>query len=270
MVLQGNLYSYCGRNPVTNTHSPTIMIGDASVNNFVAVRGDVIRNAYGQGLAVTGQAYNIDIDGLLVDRFGIDGVGASLGLPGASWAGINVLNAKRVSLTNSMVVSAEGEDDRSDYGILTGGSNGEDTWTDGNRTRGEFKVKPFIQSSSAGRNSVGTRNRIGKNIDLTTGKVPGHFNNANIEEIPLTISGDATPSVLGSDVWRVSDNAANTITDLDDGYKGQTVTLLFLNGNTTIDFTGTNMKGNGGVDWTPVANDSMRCTFDGSRWYCRL
>lgn len=82
--------------------------------------------------------------------------------------------------------------------------------------------------------------------------------------------GDTTPSILSSDNFKTANTAATTITDFDDGYDGQSFNLVFGDSNTTIDFTGTNLKGNVGVDWTPAAGDSMSCIYDGTTWYCRI
>lgn len=81
--------------------------------------------------------------------------------------------------------------------------------------------------------------------------------------------GDTTPSVATPNaLFKTSNTGATTITDLDDGYSGQIVTVLFGDANTTVDFTASGLVGNGGADWTPAVNDSMRCIYDGTDWYC--
>ncbi len=81
---------------------------------------------------------------------------------------------------------------------------------------------------------------------------------------------DATPSVKGGTVFVTANTAPTTITDFDDGVIGQQITVIIGDANTTIDFTGTNLKGNVGVDWTPTANDHMTCIYDGTSWYCDI
>jgi len=78
---------------------------------------------------------------------------------------------------------------------------------------------------------------------------------------------DTTPSVRGKFFFKVSYSQAKTITMLDDGVNGQSVKIIMVTGNITWDFTGTNMKGNAGVDWTPAAEDWMEGIFDGTNWY---
>ncbi len=82
---------------------------------------------------------------------------------------------------------------------------------------------------------------------------------------------DATPSVSGGfNVYKTANANPTTVTMLDGGYTGQRVTIIIDDANTTIDFTGTNLKGNGGADWSPAGGDFMVCTFDGTDWYCEV
>lgn len=81
-------------------------------------------------------------------------------------------------------------------------------------------------------------------------------------------ANSATPSVNGANSVQTNNSAPTTITTLNGGYAGMAVTVLFADGNTTVDFTGTNLKGNNGVDWTATVNDTMTCSFDGTNWYC--
>lgn len=82
--------------------------------------------------------------------------------------------------------------------------------------------------------------------------------------------GDATPSVDGLGNLKTANTSATTITDFDDGFDGQEICVLIQDGNTTIDFTGTNLKGNVGADWTPANGDFMVCKYDGTNWYCAV
>lgn len=90
----------------------------------------------------------------------------------------------------------------------------------------------------------------------------------NLEPFPSFASTDATPSVAGLKTAKTANASATTITSLDDGTKGQTITIVIGDANTTVDFTGTALKGNGGVDWSPASGDHMVCTYDGTNWYC--
>ena len=81
-------------------------------------------------------------------------------------------------------------------------------------------------------------------------------------------ANDTTPSVRGKKVAKTANALARTITMLDDGVEGQIVRVILNDNNTTIDFTGSHLKGNAGVDWVPRQFDYMDCVFDGTDWYC--
>ncbi|HAO93425.1 MAG: hypothetical protein A2X93_09165 [Deltaproteobacteria bacterium GWC2_56_8] len=81
---------------------------------------------------------------------------------------------------------------------------------------------------------------------------------------------DATPSVASGSLFKTANAGATTITMLDDGVTGQEVLILFNDANTTVDFTGTNLKGNGGTDFTASSGDTMSAVFDGTNWYCAV
>ena len=81
---------------------------------------------------------------------------------------------------------------------------------------------------------------------------------------------DATPSVKGGKHFVTANTLATTITAFDDAIEGQEIVVKIGDANTTVDFTGTTLKGNGGVDWTPGSGDFLRCTFDGTNWLCQF
>ncbi len=79
---------------------------------------------------------------------------------------------------------------------------------------------------------------------------------------------DTSPTVGDGNGFKAANTVPTTIAAFDNGTLGQTIIVIFTTGNTTIDFTGTNLIGNGGSDWTPLANDIMLATYDGTDWYC--
>lgn len=93
---------------------------------------------------------------------------------------------------------------------------------------------------------------------------------ATIPAVHEFAAADATPSVRYGHEFITANTGATTITALDDGVKGKTVLVMIGDGNTTIDFTGTTLTGNGGADWSPANGDAMRCTFDGTNWRCQV
>lgn len=101
-----------------------------------------------------------------------------------------------------------------------------------------------------------------------------YFTEANMVVNKRTVAtianGDATPSVAAADAFKTANTAATTITAFDDAYAGKQITVIFGDSNTTVDFTGTTLKGNGGADFTATTGDHMVCIFDGTNWYCNV
>lgn len=84
---------------------------------------------------------------------------------------------------------------------------------------------------------------------------------------------DATPSVAfggRKHTFKTQSSAPLTITAFDDGVVGQEISIIFADANTTIDFSGTNLKGNAGVDFTGAVADRMDCVYDGTDWFCSV
>ncbi|KKL57623.1 hypothetical protein LCGC14_2233570, partial [marine sediment metagenome] len=70
-------------------------------------------------------------------------------------------------------------------------------------------------------------------------------------------------------LWLTTKNTVATIIKtLPDEQIGREVFVYFGDSNTTVDFTGTNLIGNNGVDWSPIEGNWMTCRFDGKNWLC--
>jgi hypothetical protein len=107
-------------------------------------------------------------------------------------------------------------------------------------------------------------------IDGDTGVSGNVYGPNTVGAVGTFTANDATPAVNSYDVFKTANTAGTTITMLDNGYVGQNVSIIVNDTNTTIDFTGTNLKGNSGADWSPGSGDSMNCVFDGTNWYCTI
>ncbi|MCP4262918.1 MAG: right-handed parallel beta-helix repeat-containing protein [Planctomycetes bacterium] len=97
-------------------------------------------------------------------------------------------------------------------------------------------------------------------------------NDTNVVEVETTALPDGqTWWDMADDVIYVTANTgATTVNNLARGKSGETRVIIFGDANTTMDFTGTTLKGNAGVDWSPAVGDSMTVTFDGTNWYCDI
>ncbi len=90
---------------------------------------------------------------------------------------------------------------------------------------------------------------------------------------PNLYLNDATPSVAfgaRKQTFKTQSTAPTTITMFDDGIIGQEISVIFTDNNTTIDFTGTNLKGNNNQDYLGQVNDRLNCIFDGTYWICTI
>ena len=82
--------------------------------------------------------------------------------------------------------------------------------------------------------------------------------------------GDTVPCISSGNIFKTTNTGATTITSFNAPFEGQCITVIFGDSDTIIDFTDTNLYGNGGVDWYPYTNDHMRCVYDGSKWFCNV
>lgn len=81
---------------------------------------------------------------------------------------------------------------------------------------------------------------------------------------------DATPDVSNGRIFVTANTGGTTITDFDGAATGQEIVVEIADANTTIDFTSSGLKGNGGADWSPGSGDFMRCYFNGTDWLCSV
>ena len=103
-------------------------------------------------------------------------------------------------------------------------------------------------------------------ISAATNEIsPEWFGGSSVTTIT---DGDATPSVAQGRLFKTANTGPTTITDFDNGIAGQVIRIVINDGNTIFDFTTSGLKGNGGVDFTAVAGDSVIAVYDGTDWYC--
>ena len=91
-----------------------------------------------------------------------------------------------------------------------------------------------------------------------------HWFNSLKSSIVGTLANDATPSVLGGHVFLTG--GTTTITDFDDGYEGQVITIIAEHSITITD--GTNIFLDGSANWAMTATDTLTliCKAD-NLWY---
>jgi len=125
-------------------------------------------------------------------------------------------------------------------------------------TRANFNSETEVRQSTIQQNGPITMSAGPNDSDITYGDPP-----------ILTATGAVGDVSIGN-AFEIANAVPTTVVFFNGGTDGKPVHIVFNNSNTTIDFTGTSMKGNGGVDWTPNQFDSMIMTkFDG-KWICQI
>ena len=80
-------------------------------------------------------------------------------------------------------------------------------------------------------------------------------------------NGDTTPSVAGGSVLLTSNAAATSVTRFDDGRRGQRITLVFGDANTTL-VHGPDLRLNGSANYKGAPGKIKEfVTADGTVWY---
>lgn len=214
--------------------APAIQVGQHRGVSNVLVSGNTVRRVHGSGIVLEGRgdSRNVVFRDNVVDEFGVGALGRTPGDPNGT-VGIALLNAYQLYVIGNIVRAATGPNDYSRVGIITGGGDGMDTWTDRNVTTGPFTDAAFHQGISAP-NGGGVRNRVGTNFDLASGNAAAPSGAQGAPMLAAFAPGDVHPSVAGFQVWSVIQHTPTVIEDLRDGSVGQTVTLVFDGAPTTI------------------------------------
>lgn len=113
---------------------------------------------------------------------------------------------------------------------------------------------------------------ISKNTSrkATLAQLVGAFAAASPLVIAEAEEDDDTPSIEDIDVLVTANANATTITTFDDATEGKLFVVIIGDANTTIDFTGTNLHGNAGVDWTPDEGDFLIGVMVDDEIYCLI
>jgi len=91
------------------------------------------------------------------------------------------------------------------------------------------------------------------------------------KNVPVTFTAqDATPDVSSGTVFKTANASSTSISMFDSAVDGQRIWVIVNDMNTIFDFSGTNLKGNHGIDWTPVTGDHLQAVFVNPYWYCTI
>jgi hypothetical protein len=235
-VISENKLFRCGVGaPGATSASPSMYFGDAALNNWLNVNANTIVDAYGPGIVFIGGSEDLICSSNVVNGFGLNGAGKTVSVFGVQWAGIQALNCARVLVDGNTVVANGDAAYRQETGIVVGGGTASYCTTDNNKVLGAFSTRDYELNFSGGGNGGGTMNIVGRNNwNMTTGKRAEPLSGGGAVQLPFNVDLDATPSVAGFDLMEVANSAATVITNLDDGYLTQEITLIFDDANTTI------------------------------------
>jgi hypothetical protein len=267
MWLDGLRYSNIIGNQIYDTAETSI---NFAVNNDYA--RNCIRNlVYGNQIVNWESGFAIQLTGC----FGHQIVGNIL--ESVSEIGIRLLGSGGYQTKDCEVVGnrIQQTGSPSGTGIKTLGINGSevyDCYIAANNIKGAsygIRVDAYTQETVIIDNYLKSNLSPSLYIDSATG-VSGNVYGPNYTGAVGTLTAnDTTPIVNGYNVFKTANSNPTTITMFDNGYVGQRMTILINDAKTTVDFTGTNLKGNDGADWTP-GTGSMDCVFDGTDWYCTV
>jgi hypothetical protein len=233
VVLEGGTEGVDVRgNSIYDSVTTGIYISLFSKNN--TIHGNTITNAAGAGISIDG--YALGHGGNIVTGNVISGQGGGSGVLLANTTDNNIISGNIIR--------------NQYYGVLRG--SGTNT---GNSIQGNI-----ITGTSVNHFSTGTAIDSGFTAS-------GRFRMEDGGGVGLT-ANDATPSVLYGFSFITANTAPTTITNFDNGLPGQWIWIDVNDANTTIDFTSSNLFGNGGADLTAQAGDSLLCFYDGYQWRC--
>ena len=106
-------------------------------------------------------------------------------------------------------------------------------------------------------------------ISLSLGSIERCKNLAFRESKGLT-ANSTTPSVENYNIFHTQNTQATPYTNFLGGVEGKRITIFVDDANSSFDFTDTNLKGNGAVDWSPSEGDWFEGIFDGTNWRCAV
>lgn len=227
-------------NTIDTTGNSAIRINNTvSQRPGVSIVGNQVRNVTGVAGIEVSFAAGINVAGNTVDTANTHGIT----LTNTSAAQVNG-NVVKAHATRGIVVSATATD----------------TSVSGNSIVGTGASVEGIRMDAACAYSA---NRIVGCTSAYTGTAaPWRTLTAN----------SATPNVADGRHLTTNNTAATTITNFAGAVDGQEIEVVFLDANTTLDFSASNLKGNGGVDRAMQVGDAIRAVYRAaaSAWYVTI
>ena len=109
-------------------------------------------------------------------------------------------------------------------------------------------------------------------VNAAGGRVPfekfyrsGSLPTSYVRPLVTFVRGDATPSVAQGEVFKTDNSWATMITNFDNGIPQKEITIIFTEGNTTVQHN-SKIRLAGGVNFAGAADDVLVMIFDGAVW----
>jgi len=243
-------------------------------SDYVVVNGNILYvssgSPAGSGIHLTNAPTNISITGNVIreaiDGIEIDGIGTphSIEIVGNN---ITEMDNRGINVSipiNNIVITGNIVRNTQKTGIWVAGGN--------NTVVTSNVVIDANLSNTASENGITVSNSIaGRVVKGNSFNGCLHPSGGVYEDVSRSFTTlDATPSIANGNVFKTANGGATTITTFTDGISGEKYIILIGDANTIIDFTGTNLEGNAGADWSPTTGDWMECFYDGTNYYCSV
>ncbi len=239
----------------------------------IVISNNVVTFAGGFGIDATGQCI---VTGNFVSRPATHGIVI---------AGDLGANRKDTIIANNIIYNPNQSDNAAGSGIYIGPATAPSSaWI---RLRvlnntvmdeaGRTRYGLYLNATNVAMNNIEIR---GNDLEMVATESVHIVNAANITNLRLrdnleknlfrSLPAVAAPSLLGGEYFQTANTQPTTITSFTDGYVGQRVHIRFGDNNTTIQFSGGNLKGNGGINFTGKVGDFMDCVYNGTEWACTV
>lgn len=247
--------------------------GTRARNAFIIVSGNRVRNSQGIGIYVP-QAINASVVGNQIYNIKNNGIGVgSTTLPSFN---VDVFDNQLERVWNSGIVFTgitQGKVSRNtidgantaagtDYAINLISST-TDVRIDDNVVNSPLAT--FAVRVNSGTNYYGFNQVLGGTANsLNSATV--QYQNIILPRAVNTLASSTAPAVSTADYWTLTMGTARTVTDFTGAQRGQRAAFTTTDNNATLDFSGSNMWGNGGLDYRMLTDDWAMGFNDGSKW----
>jgi parallel beta-helix repeat protein len=194
--------------------------------------------------------------------------------PGIRIQGVAGFEAEYVNVVGNVVLS------NTNYGI-----EALQSYNDGNGyVQWAWLADNMVMNSSSFSTSSGiyvfsdnsdvyVENNLVPDSRVTSGRgiyVNGSGNVARNNEIAdagiKTLAQSSSPAVWGGRVFRTGNLSSRSFSSFTGGRKGQVLTIMINDNNTTFVHGGSSIVLSGSVNWSPSVNDTIALMYDGSKW----